>query len=213
MNTPAGKYGFRFVGRMKSSEYSLPTMSREIQLNSTPAQQVFQVCFERCDAVLRSISVVLPVVAQNEADRKTVTDSVDRIFSDILAGLHLEQERLIKVAHDSGVDNMRVVYTKSAKFTANLTCNKSGTFLQLILEFDKLVELVNAAWLNGLVTDDANRQLERQWRNKLVGAISNVEDLKQRAFDAAANLRGSSDSVNQEEAIAVQKPPQVFQAA
>lgn len=189
--------------RRKTEEFSDPFLIQEVKINSSPAQTAFADGFERCDTALRGLSVVLPAVLKNEKEIKTVNDAVDHLLTSALNEIRGEQSRLQKIAEDNGIDGGQLNYTNIAKYQAKITCNKSGLYLQLVRELDKLIELVHALWLLGLIFNDARSALERQWRRKVLSVAAGVETIANRAFTAAQKLKQEQEAVIDENAINV----------
>lgn len=177
------------VRRMKADEFSNPYLNQEIRINSSPAQAVFADGFDRCDAALRSLSVVLPAVLRNEHEIAAVNGAVEHLLNNALSDLHTEQSRVQKIAEDNGLEIGKVNYTNVVAYQAKITCNKSGQYLQLIRDLDKLIESIHSTWLVGFINDEARAALERQWRRKILSVVAEIEAIAKRAFAAAQKLK------------------------
>lgn len=181
--------------RMKADEFSNPYLSQEISINSSPAQAVFGDGFDRCDAALRSLSVVLPAVLKNDKEIMAVNGAIEHLLSNAFSELHTEQSRVQKIAEDNGLEIGKVNYTNVVAYQAKITCNKSGQFLQLIRDLDKLIESIHSTWLVGFINDEAKAALERQWRRKTLSVVAEIEAIAKRAFAAAQKLKQSTDKL------------------
>ena len=175
--------------RKKSDEFSNPFLTQEVKIHSSPAQAVFENGFEKCDSALRSLSVVLPAVLKSDNEVMTVNGAVDHLINNAFANLRNESARLKKIAEDNGIEIGRVNYTNVTAYQAKITCNKSGQYLQMIRELDRLMELVHSTWLAGFIADDAKGALERQWRRKTLGVSAEISAILARAFSAAQKFR------------------------
>jgi hypothetical protein len=82
-----------------------------------------------------------------------------------------------------------VNYTNITTYQVKITCNKSGQYLQMIRELDRLMELVHSTWLAGFIADDVKGALERQWRRKTLGVSAEITAILARAFSAAQKLK------------------------
>ncbi len=171
--------------RRKADEFSNPFLTQEVKIHSSPAQAVFENGYEKCDSALRSLSVVLPAVLKSDNEIMTVNSTVDHLINNAFANLRNESARLKKIAEDNGIEIGRVNYTNITTFQAKITCNKSGQYLQMIRELDRLMELVHSTWLAGFIADDAKGALERQWRRKTLGVSAEISAILARAFSAA----------------------------
>lgn len=165
--------------------FSNPFFVQEITISSTPAQNVFTDGFERCDSALRSLSVVLPVVLKNESEIMSVNGAIEHILNGAFRELREEQARVVKIAEDNGIEIGKLGYTNVVSLPAKISCGKAGQFLQMIREFDKLIETIHATWLVGFIPDDAKAELERKWRKKVMGVVFEIETINKRAFEAA----------------------------
>ena len=175
--------------RKKADEFSNPFLTQEVKIHSSPAQAVFENGFEKCDSALRSLSVVLPAVLKSDNEVMTVNGAVDHLINNAFANLRNESARLKKIAEDNGIEIGRVNYTNVTAYQAKITCNKSGQYLQMIRELDRLMELVHSTWLAGFIADDAKGALERQWRRKTLGVSAEITAILARAFSAAQKLK------------------------
>ena len=175
--------------RKKADEFSNPFLTQEVKIHSSPAQAVFENGFEKCDSALRSLSVVLPAVLKSDNEIMTVNGAVDNLINNAFVNLRNESARLKKIAEDNGIEIGRVNYTNITTYQAKITCNKSGQYLQMIRELDRLMELVHSTWLAGFIADDAKGALERQWRRKTLGVSAEITAILARAFSAAQKLK------------------------
>ncbi len=175
--------------KRKSDEFSNPFLTQEVKIHSSPAQAVFENGYEKCDSALHSLSVVLPAVLKNDNEIMTVNGAVDHLINNAFANLRNESARLKKIAEDNGIEIGRVNYTNVTTYQAKITCNKSGQYLQMIRELDRLMELVHSTWIAGFIADDAKGALERQWRRKTLGVSAEISAILTRAFSAAQKLK------------------------
>ncbi|CAH1906082.1 conserved hypothetical protein [Candidatus Nitrotoga sp. HW29] len=175
--------------RKKADEFSNPFLTQEVEIHSSPAQAVFENGYEKCDSALHSLSVVLPAVLKSDNEIMTVNGTVDHLINNAFANMRNESARLKKISEDNGIDIGRVNYTNVTTYRAKITCNKSGQYLQMIRELDKLMELVHSTWLAGFIADDAKGALERQWRRKTLGVSAEISAILARAFSAAQKLK------------------------
>ncbi|MFZ1546004.1 MAG: hypothetical protein WAT12_02745 [Candidatus Nitrotoga sp.] len=175
--------------KRKSDEFSNPFLTQEVKIHSSPAQAVFENGYEKCDSALHSLSVVLPAVLKNDSEIMAVNGAVDHLINNTFANLRNESARLKKISEDNGIVIGRVNYTNITTYQAKITCNKSGQYLQMIRELDRLMELVHSTWLAGFIADDAKGALERQWRRKTLGVSAEISAILARAFSSAQKLK------------------------
>jgi len=175
--------------KRKADEFSNPFLTQEVKIHSSPAQAVFENGYEKCDSALRSLSVVLPAVLKSDNEVMTVNGAVDHLINNAFVNLRNESARLKKIVEDNGIEIGRVNYTNVTAYQAKITCNKSGQYLQMIRELDKLMELVHSTWLAGFIADDAKGALERQWRRKTLGVSAEITAILARAFSAAQRIK------------------------
>lgn len=186
--------------KRKSDEFSNPFLTQEVKIHSSPAQAVFENGFEKCDSALRSLSVVLPAVLKSDNEVMTVNGAVDHLINNAFVNLRNESARLKKIAEDNGIEIGRVNYTNVTAYQAKITCNKSGQYLQMIRELDRLMELVHSTWLAGFIADDAKGALERQWRRKTLGVSAEISAILARAFSAAQRIKHDAQAESVQEA-------------
>jgi hypothetical protein len=130
----------------------------------------------------------------------TVNGAVDHLINNAFANLRNESARLKKVAEDNGIEIGRVNYTNVTAYQAKITCNKSGQYLQMIRELDRLMELVHSTWLAGFIADDAKGALERQWRRKTLGVSAEITAILARAFSAAQRIKHDAQAESEQAA-------------
>lgn len=178
--------------KRKPLVFSNPFFVQDVKVSSTPAQAVFSDGFERCDAALRSLSVVLPAVLKSESEIMAVNGAIEHILNGAFRELRNEQARITKIADDNGIEIGKLGYTNVVSFEAKISCGKAGQYLQFIRELDKLVESIHATWLIGFIADDAKAALERQWRRKAMSVVSEIETIAKRAFEAAQKNKSAA---------------------
>lgn len=171
--------------KMTSADFSNPYLIQKIRINSTPAQLVFVNGFERCDTALRSLSVVLPALQKDALAIKAVNDAVAQLFATALQEIRVEQARVQKIAEDNGMGSDPLNYTNSAEYPARISGSKSGLYIQLVRELDKLIGQIHSLWLVGFMADDAMNAAERHWRRKTLSVAMEIEKMETRAFNAA----------------------------
>lgn len=193
--------------KRKSDEFSNPFLTQEVKIHSSPAQAVFENGYEKCDSALRSLSVVLPAVLKSDNEVMAVNGAVDHLINNAFVNLRNESARLKKIAEDNGIEIGRVNYTNVTAYQAKITCNKSGQYLQMIRELDRLMELVHSTWLAGFIADDAKGALERQWRRKTLGVSAEITAILARAFSAAQRIK--HDAQAESELAATESPAEV----
>src|SRR3989339_326246 len=180
---------FVLIGQPPISAHGNKRMKQDDKIHSSPAQAVFENGYEKCDSALRSLSVVLPAVLKSDNEVMTANGAVDHLINNAFANLRNESARLKKIAEDNGIEIGRVNYTNVTAYQAKITCNKSGQYLQMIRELDRLMELVHSTWLAGFIADDAKGALERQWRRKTLGGSAEITAILARAFSAAQRIK------------------------
>lgn len=170
--------------RMTSADFSNPYLIQKIRINSTPAQLAFVDGFERCDTALRSLSVVLPVLQKDALAIKAVNDAIAQLFATASQEIRVEQARVQKIAEDNGMGGDPLNYTKAAEYPARITGSKSGLYLQLVRELDKLIGKIHSLWLVGFMADDAMSAAEQQWQRRISSVALDVVKMEARAFQA-----------------------------
>lgn len=168
----------------RKTDFSNPYVLKQVKLNTTPAQMVYDFTFDECAGALRNLSSVLPTLVKNQNEMTTVNNAVDHLIGNVTADLHKESARIQKIADDNGIEMGKLHYTSVQEVQAKLTCNKAGQFLAVISELDALICLVHSAWFAGFIADDVKSSLERQWRRKAVGAAAEIKNITNRAFRA-----------------------------
>jgi len=200
--------------RTNSAEFSNPFLVQQIRLNSTPAQSLLVSNYEGCDYALRGISVVLPVILNDESEIMKVNGAVDHVINVAMANIREEAARITKVAEDNGMELSSVSYTNTSLIAVNITSAKSGRYLQLIREFDSLIGLLHAAWLSGFMGDEQKAKNEREWRKVVASAGSEIEKISARAFAAAKRTiptpPASTDAKSTEKSLAKSKEKKAY---
>lgn len=193
------------------SVFSNPFVTRDVVLNTTPAQQAFDAAYDECASAMRSLSTVLPSVVKNQSELMAINGEIDHLINKGQAAIRDEIARIKKIADDNGIDLSRVNYSHPLHCTAQLTCNKAGQFLQIIVQLDELICLVHSAWFAGFIPDDAKAALERQWRRKVVAVSADVKAIANRAFRAAK--KNGVDPESPEAGLELGKPASTEKSA
>ena len=206
----------------RTTTFSNPFMAREISLNTTPAQMVFEISYDDSALAMRSLSSVLPTLVKNGSEMMAVNGAVDHLLNNTMAEIRKEEARIQKIAEDNGISLDKLSYTHVVKHKATLTCGKAGQYLQMIVEMDALLCSVHSAWFAGFIQDDAKAALERQWRRKVTGVATEIKSITNRAFRAAEKPATSvatsegGDAVNADggadNATAIAKPEKTKRA-
>lgn len=167
--------------------FSNPFVLKSVSLNTTPAQLVYEVAFDECAVSMRNLSSVLPTLVKNQSDMMAVNSAVDNLINKLMEDLRRESARIKMIADDNGIEMGKLNYSSVQQLQAKLTCNKAGTYLQIISELDDLICLVHSAWFAGFIADDVKSSLERQWRRKAIGVAAEIKNITNRAFKAHNN--------------------------
>ena len=162
--------------------FSNPFVAREVELDTTPAQLVYEQSFVECDAAMRKLSALMPIFIQNQSDAMVVNGVVNHLTNTVMAEIRAEVARINRVAEDNGIGIERLGYSNSMRYAAQLTCSKASVYLQIILNLDELVCLVHAAWFAGFIADEEKLALENKWRKKVFAVSSEIKTISDRAF-------------------------------
>lgn len=176
-----------------NSHYSRAVVCRTVQIDSLQAQRVMHRSFEKLKQSLFSLSVILPIVSDDEAEIEAIDGYIDEQFLSAEQELATEQARLRKILEDNGIEEV-AGYSKPETHKIEIDSPRANAFLRLVTQLDGLMKLIDTAWLLGEFDDKQKKNATFQWQQRLIKLAGRVIALERRARSAAKN-KGKGDEV------------------
>jgi hypothetical protein len=176
-----------------NSPYSRAIINRTIEINSLQAQRVMHRSFEKLKQSLFSLSVILRIISEDESEIETIDAYIDEHFVSVEKDLATEQARLKQVLDDNGIEDL-ACYSKPETYKIELDSPRASTFLRLVIQLDKLMLLIDTAWLCGEFDDKQKKNATFQWQQRLIKLAGRIIVLEKRARSAATK-KGKDDEV------------------
>jgi hypothetical protein len=178
-----------------NSPYSRAIIERKVSFKSLQAQRVMNRSFDKLKQALFSISVILPIISQDEEEIESITAYIDEQFSSAESEINSARDQISKILEDNGIEQM-AQYSKPEEFVVELDTPKAGTFLRLVSELDLLMGLIDTAWLSGEFDDKQKKNSTFQYQQRLIKLAGKLISLEKRAR-VAASKRGKGDEVEE----------------
>ncbi|RYY74431.1 MAG: DUF1845 domain-containing protein [Gammaproteobacteria bacterium] len=192
------------VGEVESL-LSRAVMYRPITLLSLHAQRVIWRQFLGLRRSLFSISVILPLVFQDDHESiEAVEKSIETRFSEARKTLTTSKQQLQETLKSDGINN---VFDFNNKLELNVAIDTplASQFVDLVLLLDELVQYIETVWLSGNI-DNKHRNIEvNKWEKTLMRLsvtliqherrVKNAAKQKGIATEVGDELEGSSNEV------------------
>lgn len=172
---------------------SVPTLTRNVSIQSTQGKKVMRRAFPRTSAALYHIDVIMRIIAEEEEVQK-VEAVIETMFSDVEKELLQALEERKREVADLGIEELPE-YTNGVKEQVRVQSPGCGRFLNLVVRMDQLIGLQDALWLNGEMTNKQRNDNAFYWQKTLNGLGAKLVQLQSRAR-AAARAKGKEAEVN-----------------
>lgn len=185
---------------------SRPFFSLEITLNSLPAQQILTRTFMPAADGIFSLSVILPAITERqtaEQAQQAIFKGLDNLHEDIKS----EQVRLQTLAESNGIPLNGVKYTDARKYSVQVSSPRASGLIRTISEMDKLIEMLDALWLMGVIPQHVYNDEIYKWKRKVVQATTGIRRAATRALIAANMARNKANAEAEQKSQEPAQPP------
>lgn len=142
--------------------FSRPVFDQTITIQSNHAQRLLDRGFLLVVRALYGIDVVLRILG-DDAEMDQVEGIVGSLIGALAAELRAEHARLAQLREANGI-SATPRYTNPRKITVHISSPQLAQYTALIEELDRLMTVMDALWLTGVLTNKQRADGAYQWR-------------------------------------------------
>ena len=173
------------------SSKSMPFLENTAILKSFHAQQVYRRAFEIGNEALFTLSVILRAIT-DESECVKVDEIVTAKIIELQTSISEERIRLEKLADSYGIQATGLTYSAPQTIAVKVTSPRAVTWLTVIRDLDRLVELFDVLWLSHVIKDGEHSKGIFNSKRKVWRFANDLRTLAIRSM-RAAQQRGSED--------------------
>ncbi len=185
---PQGASGTASARPARKSRQSGPRsqafLTHNTTLNSFHAQQVYDRSFKIGDEALYTLSVVLRVLATEDKCTE-VEEIVNKKLEEVRKLVVDEATRLEKLAETYGISGSGMTYSQPMAVSAKLTSPRASSWINLIRDYDKLVEAFDVLWMSHVISDSDHSKGIFNVKRRLMRCANDMRTLAIRSIAAA----------------------------
>jgi len=178
--------------------FSRPVFDQTIRIRSNHAQRLLDRGFLLVVRTLYGIDVVLRIIGDDE-EMDQVEEIVGKLIGDLAAELKAEHARLAPLRETNGI-SATPRYTNPKRITVHISSPQLAQYTALIEALDRLMTVMDALWLTGVLSNKQRADGAYQWRTRVLRTGREIIEIERRAR-ASAEKRGKG-----EELSAVEEP-------
>ena len=167
--------------------FSRPVFDQTITIHSNHAQRLLDRGFLLVVRALYGIDVVLRILG-DDAEMDQVEGIVGSLIGELAAELRAEHGRLAQLREANGI-SATPRYTHPRKITVHISSPQLAQYTALIEELDRLMTVMDALWLTGVLTNKQRADGAYQWRIRVLRTGREIIEIERRAR-ASAEKRG-----------------------
>lgn len=164
---------------------SQPYITQAIELQSRYAQQAYRRSYKSASDSLYLLGIVLRIVGTQE-QANNVETVIDELLKTCNDEIRQEAARLMKLLDDNSIET-NVSYSNGIRFEPRITSPRSRQYLGMIVAVDELIGLMDALWLNGVLSDSQYSNASYMWQRRLIRLANRIRNITSRAISAAKN--------------------------
>jgi hypothetical protein len=172
--------------------FSRPVFDQTITIHSNHAQRLLDRGFLLVVRALYGIDVVLRIIGDDE-EMDQVEEIVGRRIGELAAELRAEHARLAQLREANGI-SATPRYTHPRRITVHISSPQLAQYTALIEELDRLMTVMDALWLTGVLTNRQRADGAYQWRLRVLRAGREIIEIERRAR-ASAEKRGRGEEL------------------
>ena len=180
--------------------FSRPVFDQTITIQSNHAQRLLDRGFLLVVRALYGIDVVLRILGDDE-EMDQVEGIVGSLIGALAAELRAEHARLAQLREANGI-SATPRYTNPRKITVHISSPQLAQYTALIEELDRLMTVMDALWLTGVLTNKQRADGAYQWRIRVLRTGREIIEIERRAR-ASAEKRGKGEELAGVEASAL----------
>ena len=178
--------------------FSRPVFDQTIRIRSNHAQRLLDRGFLLVVRTLYGIDVVLRIIGDDE-EMDQVEEIVGSLIGELATELRAEHARLGQLREANGI-SATPRYTNPKRITVHISSPQLAQYTALIEELDRLMTVMDALWLTGVLSNKQRADGAYQWRTRVLRTGREIIEIERRAR-ASAEKRGKG-----EELSAVEEP-------
>jgi hypothetical protein len=180
------------VSALAASPNSRPIFVRSIKINSLQAARIIDRSFKKLRHSLFQTSVIMKITF-GEKEIEEIDNFIDKAFDEEQQYITSEKARVQAILDANDIQS-NATYTKPKEYSLEIDSPRANRFLLLVLDVDKLITVIDTAWLSGEITDKAKKQLTFTIQQRLVKCAARIIGLESRTR-AAAYKMGKGDEI------------------
>jgi len=178
------------------STFSRPVFDQTITIHSNHAQRLLDRGFLLVVRALYGIDVVLRIIGDDE-EMDQVEEIVGSLIGELAAELRAEHARLAQLREANGI-SATPRYTNPKRITVHISSPQLAQYTALIEELDRLMTVMDALWLTGVLTNKQRADGAYQWRTRVLRTGREIIDIERRAR-TSAEKRGKGEELSEVE--------------
>ena len=183
--------------------FSRPVFDQTIRIQSNHAQRLLDRGFLLVVRALYGIDVVLRILGDDE-EMDQVEEIVGKLIGELAAELRAEHARLAQLREANGI-SATPRYTNPKRITVHISSPQLAQYTALIEELDRLMTVMDALWLTGVLTNKQRADGAYQWRTRVLRTGREIIEIERRAR-ASAEKRGKGEELSEvEEPVVAQE--------
>ena len=183
--------------------FSRPVFDQTIRIQSNHAQRLLDRGFLLVVRALYGIDVVLRIIGDDE-EMDQVEEIVGKLIGELAAELKAEHARLAQLRETNGI-SATPRYTNPKRITVHISSPQLAQYTALIEELDRLMTVMDALWLTGVLTNKQRADGAYQWRTRVLRTGREIIEIERRAR-ASAEKRGKGEELSEvEEPVVAQE--------
>ena len=172
--------------------FSRPVFDQTITIHSNHAQRLLDRGFLLVVRALYGIDVVLRILGDDE-EMDQVEEIVGKLIGELATELHAEHARLAQLREANGI-GATPRYTNPKRITVHISSPQLAQYTALIEELDRLMTVMDALWLTGVLTNKQRADGAYQWRTRVLRTGREIIEIERRAR-ASAEKRGKGEEL------------------
>ena len=183
--------------------FSRPVFDQTIRIQSNHAQRLLDRGFLLVVRALYGIDVVLRIIGDDE-EMDQVEEIVGMLIGELAAELKAEHARLAQLRETNGI-SATPRYTNPKRITVHISSPQLAQYTALIEELDRLMTVMDALWLTGVLSNKQRADGAYQWRTRVLRTGREIIEIERRAR-ASAEKRGKGEELSEvEEPVVAQE--------
>ena len=172
--------------------FSRPVFDQTITIHSNHAQRLLDRGFLLVVRALYGIDVVLRILGDDE-EMDQVEEIVGKLIGELATELRAEHARLAQLREANGI-GATPRYTNPKRITVHISSPQLAQYTALIEELDRLMTVMDALWLTGVLTNKQRADGAYQWRTRVLRTGREIIEIERRAR-ASAEKRGKGEEL------------------